>query len=329
MLFTTTAQIREFFPLEKNMDFNVLKPFLQTAEDTYIKRILGQDQLANLQAAFDANSYTTAQTNLLKEVRKPLALMAMYLAVPNINLRWSDMGLMKSLSNDFENASGGEVYFARTQLLIDGYRGLDNLYRFLETNKATYTIWAGSSAYSEYSGYLLTNAEAFGKHVKEAENRWLFVHLVPEMDMVQELRIKPALGDDFFTELVELTNPSDEETILLGWLQKATALFTYAQALNNPQVREMLRITNAQTADELSRKSTTESNLAAVYAQRADDLNNAAGALMAKAVKYLNANASGSVFATYYNSELYVDPTTANKTSRYNNDSSQTSFALI
>jgi hypothetical protein len=140
MLFKTTAQIRDYFPVDKDFDYNQLKPFIQNAKDTYIVKMIDSTQLTALQTTFDANTLSTAQSNLLTTIRKPLIKLTFYAAAPTIKLRWSDGGIQKLESADYSNAEGGDVYFARVQHLIDGYRGLDALSKFLFDNKADYPL---------------------------------------------------------------------------------------------------------------------------------------------------------------------------------------------
>jgi hypothetical protein len=333
MLFKTTAQIQDFFPVDKDFAYNRLKPFIQDAEDAYIVKVIGAAQLAALQAAFDANTLSSQQTNLLTAIRKPLIKLTFYAAAPTIKLRWNDGGIQKLESADYSNAEGGDVYFARVQHLIDGYRGLDALYKFLFDNKADYPLWTADASYTQFTTYFVNTSEKFGTHVAACKNRWLYAQLVPEMDIIEQLRIKGALGETFFntlkTRFAAGTLTSDETT-LVNKLSKVIALFTYAKVLTDPTIRETLRIANAASAEDLSNKGTATADYRAEYAALAAQKQEEAAALMEQVVRYLNATATASIFADWYTGDFYVAPTdTDPHTQQYNNDISESSFAIL
>lgn len=333
MLFKTTAQIQLYFPVDKDFSYDRLKPFIQDAEDNYIAKVLGAAQLAALQTALETNTFTTPLTNLLDAVRKPLIKLTFYAAAPTIKLRWNNGGIQKLESADYSNAEGGDVYFARVQHLIDGYRGLDALYKFLFDNKASYPLWTADSSYTQFTTYFVNTSEKFGQHVAACKNRWLYAQLIPEMDTVEQLRIKGALGETFYNTLktkFAAGTLTSEETTLVNKLSKVIALFTYAKVLTDPTIRETLRIANAASADDLSNKGTATADYRAEYAALASQKEKEAESLMAQAITYLNAKATASIFADWYISDLYEAPSdTDPRTQQYSNDISESTWALL
>jgi hypothetical protein len=333
MLFKTTQQIQLYFPVDKDFNYDRLKPFIQDAEDAYISKVLGAAQLAALQTALDTNTWTSALTNLLDAVRKPLIKLTFYAAAPTIKLRWNDGGIQKLESADYSNAEGSDVYYARGQHLIDGYRGLDALYKFLFDNKASYPSWTADASYTQFTTYFLNTSEKFGAHVAACKNRWLYAQLIPEMDIVEQLRIKGALGETFYNTLKTkhaAGTLTSEETTLVSKLSKVIALFTYAKVLTDPTIRETLRISNAASAEDLSNKGTNTVDYRAEYAALATQKHEEAGALMEQVIRYLNATATASIFADWFTGDFYVAPTSTDPhTQQYNNDTSQSTFALL
>jgi len=335
MLFTTTEEIQEYFPLEKNTSFNTLKSFIQQAEDEYIVKVLGPDMLSALQDYFDdSDPPDDAMEELLNKVREALTPLMLYAAAPVINIRWSDIGLMKTESNDYSAASGGEVYFARVQLLLAGYRALEALYLFLEQNEEDYDDWVDSEAYTEFKAFLVNKAEQFQEHVDINHSRWLFSRMVPAMDTVELLRIRPAIGDEFFEEIKEDVQDGaftdTEEKHVLKLLTKSIALFTYSRCLEDPTIRETIRIVNAKTAEELSNKGFAAEDYSNQYKALSEQTKSEGEAIMAQLIKYLNAKASDTLFNTWFESDKYKDPAqNTAKIENYHNDSSESSFVQI
>lgn len=335
MLFKNTQEIQEFFPIEKNTSFAMLKPFIQQAEDDYIIRVLGSEQHTALEEAYNGTPpMDEDDEKLLKKVREALVPLMLYLAAPNINIRWSDIGLMKTESNDFSPASGAEVYFARVQLLLRGYSALDALYRFLEENEDDYEEWTESESYSIHEQYLLNTAAAFNRHVDIADSRWLFARLLPYMESVELLRIRPALGDFFYAEIVDEVREGgytdDKEKHVVNLLSKAIALFTYGEALHDPVMRDTIRIVNAKTADDLSNKGFAAEKTFEQFDRLAERKITEGDAIMSQLIKYLNTHADDNLFTTWRDSSKYQNPSTQmDNASDYHNDTSDSTFCMI
>lgn len=340
MLFKT---IEEFGIVDKNMKLARLGTYITDAEEQYIIKAIGQAQYDDLQEKYDdapGTPLSEAYEALLGKVQVAVRNMALYIGFPKLNLRISDLGVLKALSNDYESASGGEIYFARIQFLLDGYKALDALLKFLEENKTDYPIWAGD-ARPDFKKFFINTAEEFNKHVNISESRWLFMQLIQQMELVELLQVKGMLGAQFFNELKSAVITDDlseeEENLVFGnaeegilGLVKPIALYTFAASLIDPTVREVIRITQAATAEELSNKGTSANDYARQYADLADRKTAEADALMAHIKRYLNETATDSVFAAYFNSTCYKAPSgTKNILPDYSNDSSETSFAFV
>jgi hypothetical protein len=331
MLFKTTSEFGK--NVEKNTSYDVLKTHILDAEKQYIKPVLGTelyDDLNSKYAAAPATPLSSVYALLLAEAQAALRNLTMYIAIPKLNIRVSDIGVMKASSNDYESADGGDRYYARVQYLIDGYKGLDTLIGFLFDHKTDFTLWTASDAYTRLTKLFIKSTEVFAEHVPAVSNRYLFSKLLGQMDIVEKLRIKPFLGEDFFDAL-KGANQDPEEIELIEMLCQPIALYTYAEALVDPTIRELLRIVNAASADDLSQKGTPSVDYKTEYARLAEKKIEEADALMAQIRKHLNANASATVFPSYFDSDLYNDPTDDEdrSTNSYNNDNSESSFAFM
>lgn len=331
MLFKTIA---EFGIVDANTNFSKFSKYISDAQDQYILKVLGAAQYAALDAAYMASTMDAAQTALLEKVQPALRNMTMYIAMPKMNLRISDLGVMKSASADFDAATGGEIYFARVQYLIDGFRAIDTLYKFLEDNKADYADWTGSDEYMEFKKFFVNSAAIFSKHTGAPENRWLLSRLFAQMENVELLQIQSAIGKDFFTYLKSAFEDDDleeEEEDLIKLLEKPISLYTYAAALVDPNIQQLIRIMSAVTADDLSNKGTPSENYKEEFRALSARKEAEADAFLKQVKDYLNENASDTIYLIYYSSDYYTNPNTTTKTilPNYNNDTSDTSFSML
>lgn len=338
MLFKDNSDFQDDFKLiDKNMSFKNMEQHISNAEEQYIVKVLGAAQLAEVQDAYTADpspAISAPLAALLTKCQNAIRELALYIGLPKLNLRISDLGVMKSDSQDYVSSSGGEMYFARLQYLIDGYKALDALYKFLEENKADYPLWTGATVYTQYKSLLVNTTELFSSFVNAVDNRWLFSKLIPQQKNVERMRVRPALGAEFFDDLksgfADGSLSSDEEELLVD-IQNAIALYTYADALTDPTVRELIRVMNATTADELSNKGTLSTDYAKQYEALAELKRDEAGALINAVIKKLNETATDVLFPLFYSSDLYVGPATSTTSNiqHYDNDNSESSFAFL
>lgn len=308
MLFKQSTFTADFQLVDANTSFDTLKPHIEQAETQFILPVLGQALLTTLETAL-AGTPTTAQANLIAKCQAAIRELAMYIGAPKLNIRWSDLGAMKSESTDYTTASGGEVYFARLQYLIDGHKALDALINFIVENKADYSGWSSGAFYTAFKNLLVQTPAQFTALCGAPASYWLFSKLVPEMNTVKELLLQAAIGEAFLTEIITAHaggSPDSNQQLLIAKLQKALALYTYSRALSDPTTRELIRLLSATTADELSKTANTPAQWQALALQK----ENEADEYTHRLKRWLNATASASVFNTYFSSDYYEAPAT-------------------
>lgn len=340
MLFSTTAEVKDFYDVEKNMLFASLAPFIQDAEQQYILPVLGDAELLDLEAAYDdgSGSPDAEQLALINALRPALIKLALYNGFPTLNIRITDMGIMKSESSDYNPAPGADVYYARTQLLLDGYNALDQLYQFLEQNAGSYPLWTASSAFTQYTQFFIKNAAIFNQHANINGSRWLFSQFIQTMSSVEMLRISGFLQLNFFsylkTQFIADALTSDETLLLFGdqtkgipGLAKAIALYTYAEAAVDTNLREQMRIFMVTRPEQLARVE----NPWVEFKALAEDYIDKADAFMKQMETYLNATASLTVFNLWFTGPNYKDPTTHKQHAieQYRNRDSKSTFAFL
>ena len=335
MLYKNNASFSSVFGIvAKDMKFERLAPHIEAAEEQYIVTVLGTTQYAALNSAVANDNATTEQTKLIDKCRQVIRSMALYIGFPKLHLTVSNSGIHKADSEDYEQVSGSELYYARIQYLLDGYKFVDGLYKFLEDNSADYPMWTSSAEYLYYKSFFISNAKDFSKHTGAVENRWLLIRLYAQMEIAEQLYVSKAIGAAFLKDLkvkFSAGNTTAEEKTLIAMLLKPIALYTYSSALIDPGVQQLLRVINAASADDLSNKGQQSETYKTEYQLLASQKEKEAIAFMQLVKEYLNATASDTVFPLYYTSSYYSNPVRnpATKLPNYNNDSSETSFVMI
>lgn len=306
-----------------------VKPSFERVEDSVIADILGYDQLAALQAAYTANpNLTGSDASLWTAVCKVLVPLAIVDYMGNTIASTNSAGTSESVGDRTTGARLWVTNLKRDTLLANADRAMENLYAFLERNKADYALWVGSSAYTEYKGLLMQNVAQFEDKVSIGSSRRLFIRLRPTIKLVEEKYIRQIIGDDFYDYLIDQLKdtPTAEELKAIDYLRSAIAHLTMYECSLPLQFNEFgvsYAISDMQYGGTNSSRTVVNEVTLDRFKAKSLETGNA---FIAKAKKYLDDNASSGVFDLYYSSTLYTDPAT--KTLSSDNDSLNNIFVL-
>lgn len=306
-LITTIHQVKQVLKIS-NLNTKDAMPDFDAAEETYIIPAIGQDLYDELKAAYDANTLSTVQAKLLLKVQKPLAAFAYYDDLALQHAVITDTGVRKVQSENMPTAYRWEFDGVKDALAQKAHQGLESLMQFLEDNAVSFPLWTSSDAYVKRNQYLIKTAQDFSSQYRIDQPYRTFSSLLGVMDDVEALYIKPTIGEAFFAELKAETSPTDDEKAVIADLKKAIAHLTIHHAFEKRTVKVTEKgvvIYDRNTDRGASENAQPTADLMShTMAATKRDGNN----YLSKARNYLNANASGSVFATYFQSDKYVAP---------------------
>lgn len=326
-LIETTAVLKEYLAVDASNFPTTFLPSIKRAEESFIKKATGTGVYALITAA----NPTPDALALRDKARAALAPLAYCAMLPLLNVRAGDKGLTTSSTQTSEQARKWMVDDMRNQLLIDGYNALDGLYEHLESNTTAdwYNTWKGSDAYTEYKQYFVNRAAIMQQYAHIKGSRWLYMQLLPGMQNVETFYILDTIGSAFFNDLKtkfrDETANSDEQYVIQS-IQQIVSMIAFAEGLCNPAFVNEYAIIMASRSEDLKDGANSRD-----YSKLADGYMNRAQALINRLSAYLNANASPSVFTSYYGSEQYDAGSTGSSrlADRTNNDSSNGSFFLM
>lgn len=301
-LVTNIQEIQSVIPFATYSDVDAIKPVFNTVEAEYVLPVLGSATLALLQADYPGLS-TPKWAALHAKVLPVLVNIGMLQVLPQLNTKMSSGGMKKNISQDEESIKMWEFNKLCATLSDAGNRAIDALYAFLEANKATYTEWAASDNFSEFKKYFINTTDEFHTHVSINKSRQTFLRLVPQMELVEELHIKPEIGSAFYDDLkakIKTGTLSAAEKVIVRLIQKIVAIRTAANSINelgfniksNGLVAYPRLYNDTVTEDAPSIETIREYNRNGLA--QADQLTNLLKSTLA-------AQASVSVFIPYYN----------------------------
>jgi hypothetical protein len=302
---------KEAVPVFKSLAWRILRPSVRQAERDYLKPLLGTTEYNNLVTASGSLPYAGATLALYNELKEPLAQIAAFLAVPDVDLNWSTHGFTVHKDESSAPASQKRVEQLRISQLRKGMAGFDALLEWLEENKPTYPNWAAGEGYTELKqGFVNTTAE-FNAVVDINSSRHLFMRLRPYRTKVEQFELKGYLGADLYAEIksqIEAGSVSTDNQALLPFIHQAVCNRAIAKGLIplNLQIDERGHLSaGIQESHTMKmQQHAKDSHLDTLFKQYTAE----ADAFFEKLRNYLNANASATRYAVYFNSDLYVDP---------------------
>lgn len=237
--FKDIDEFKKFALVNVSMDFADLDPILGIEEEMTIKKYLGQAQFDALADDYDNPPLSTEGAALLEKVRQPLALIALSENQFTRNIQESSSGSHKSEGKDRKPASSLSVARRKSELLKNGYKAIDILIDFLNTNKADYPDWANSDAYIEIKGLFIYTTKQLTDNLPIPQSHALFLQYKP-LIKERERVVKGRIGKEFYEEL-KTQNQDDtltpENKIIveqyirpaLSWLAHAKAVYLFAK----------------------------------------------------------------------------------------------------
>lgn len=142
--FITVDDLKNVTAIQKNVQADLLEPFIDIAQPLYILRILGTAQYDNLTGDIDTNGLTGLSASnqaLLTQIRLPLAYATFYEALPFIWASISNKGITIKHSENSEPASEKEMKNLRISInnWMEFY--IAEFKRWLRNNRDNYPLW--------------------------------------------------------------------------------------------------------------------------------------------------------------------------------------------
>ena len=106
--------LKNFTPLNTNLDIKLVVPFIRTAQDLWIQPRIGSAQYARLMQGIVNSDLTSEESLLLEMLRPAVAYYTVYEAIPFIYAQIRNAGVVKTTNANIENVSLDEMNFPVT-----------------------------------------------------------------------------------------------------------------------------------------------------------------------------------------------------------------------
>ena len=306
-LITSIQQVKQVLRIS-SVDSDSSLPDMAEAEYTHIIPKIGKELYDELHTAYSENNLTEIQEELLLRIQKPLAAYAYYDSLAIQHAMITDAGVRRTTTDNMPSAFRWEFDGVKEVLANKAAQGMESLLEWLEENKVSFPTYTGSDAYAERSRFLLKSAQDFSNQYRIDQKYRTYNALLTIMDDVEQLYINSMIGADFFAELKALDAPTDLDKEVISYLKKAIAHLTLNHAFEKNTVTmtekgPSIYDRHADRSENTRAQPSMDMMTATMQALQRDGQT-----YLKKAKKVLDANASGTVFETYFTSTHYSAP---------------------
>lgn len=312
MIFSSFDEIKPYIAANISNQIETIMPYLNMAV-RYVTPFLSQAQWEKLDQDYKDGSTDEAYEKLLAKVQPCLVDFAYLIFKDDGAIEMSDMGLTRIETDNHKSAYEWMTLAFAKRRTDNAWWGIQDLIVFLQANKVTYNLWASSEEYDYLKSLFLWNVNLFAK-VRPIESMNVLWSLRSAMTHVQEDMIRKNLGDEFYEELLGESASgsfSVDNKKILRLLYRSVANLSISRGLAEGVFtfnENGLTLQNIRT----TRESLTVSDKQMDW-YKCDAENNGQAAL--KELKnFLNANASNTKYAAYFNSDQYDDPSDGDNT---------------
>lgn len=303
-----------------SLDDDMSLPDIDQSQTKHIIPAIGKEIVTEITGIYEAGNGSELQQQLIKTIQKPLAAFAYLDDIGLIHATITDRGVARITTAEMPAAFRWEFNEVKAALEDKALTGMEQLLQFLEDNKSEFTTWATSDAYKQYHQFLIKTGTEFNQYYSLYQPMRTFQALRPVMALVEDMYLYQSLGD-YLQELKDKAAPTDDESFVIDMLKKSESYLSIKHAIETLPVRisdtgftvTAMRGTD-KDAFETDRQPATD-NLMSIKMQAADrDGQN----YLFKTVKYLNTNASETVFPEWFAGDKYQNPTTTSAPTRGN-----------
>lgn len=309
-LINTIAQVKEYVNVGNGLSIQTLRPALNEVQMQELTFYLGADLLAEVIAQVNSQpqTFTPRIEKIYKYVMAAACGLALYKGGPEIEVLISDNGINRQESENEKTAYGGQVKRVLDMAANRGYKAIDAFLLILETYAQDYPEWQDSQYFALREGMMIRTALEYEQAGEGIKNSSLtFQALLPILRGIQENRIKDALPEALYLDL--LANPSTpkNEYLLKNYIRPALAKLTTEEALT---ILPVELDHESVTVNQLALAGDARTNLSAplhLIEKKAWGLRGRGEYYLSRMKEFLNETASSTNYPEWFISDHYEE----------------------
>lgn len=145
--FISETYLKNNSPLSGNVDIGEVYPFARTAEEIYIQEALGTKLFNRLVESLNASPKDTTdnEVTLLKKVRSALLWYTIYDALPFLDIKVRNIGVVRQAGENLTSVNRDDVTYLRDQCLGKAKQYMDLVQKYLCENGEDFEQYRGGT----------------------------------------------------------------------------------------------------------------------------------------------------------------------------------------
>jgi len=162
MSLVSAERIKQIVAISKNIDDNIINPYIILAELKYVKPVLGQLLYPDIVAKFDNQTLNQIETTLVEMVQIPLAHYVIENALTFLTYSITEKGIQSQYGVNSETpdskSTNNTLNYVRNEISNNAEYFTQEVNKFLEANQASFPLYTAS-------GNLPDNIPAFDSQI--------------------------------------------------------------------------------------------------------------------------------------------------------------------
>ncbi|WP_031527002.1 DUF6712 family protein [Dyadobacter crusticola] len=304
-LITKIEQVRAVIgsAVRKDNSFEILKPYLDKAENQLLAGLIGSDQLAALEAEQQGKA---GELKIL--VENAIVWNGYQDAWYQASYEFGGSGIGKTKSEKFESLFRYQEDAVQKDIVRKADEAIEALMMFLEANLADFPLYKDSDEFSQNYGYLISTPAALERALPEVPKSYRMYSVLRRFMYRVELKtVKTVTGEALYNSLKAMVRSGQaldaNHKALLELCQEFAAPAVLLNAL--PWISVQISPAGIRIASVFNNlqdeKAVSDPQIAWLTGILEKQVEQAKTSLR----MYLNGTASSTVFPQYYASGLY------------------------
>ena len=231
-LSNSAEEFKQYLPVNINLRYETVAPYLVLAEEKYICPLLGVSLVNRLATWYNAHcedSTTAPDRQLLHLVRFAELRIALWKGFDVVNAMISDTGVASNVEKENRLFRYQEENIKRS-FRNEGFDQLDSVLEYLENNLADFPEFQTSRCHTELNNALIRTTAEFNDCFNIENSRLVFLKMKPYIRDVELLKLQHRIGSAFYNELLTANN-SEKYTRLLPAIKLFVAYSAVAEGI--------------------------------------------------------------------------------------------------
>lgn len=287
MILRTIEELRMYLPSHNLSNMDSIYGYIENSEQDFLLERVGRPLLKELQKKYDEIQDKTVllpNSGIARTAWEELIVLCQRVVAYNCMARSADItavsinsaGINVASTSDYDAAKDEavkrfkqncniEAHSAVNRLLVQleewaqdcGKEPADDEQDLLEEERDIVELWKKSRYYYQVNGLFINTASLFNQYVDIYDNREKFVQLLPDLRLVQDLNIRPELGDELTDDLLDKYQNgklNDQQHEAVKRIQRTMALFVESRnsIFKRPQAKDEALMNMRVTIDYIS-----------------------------------------------------------------------------